>query len=372
MTRTSLSLALMALLAACGDGQPLFDEEVEDTTTELEGIPFEDIEADDVDEPEDVLNAGTVAPPLRDTLQDRGDIVRTEARNDLGGGASSLFSYDGDNDTFVIDGLAFDGLNTYQRFAALPQLGNVAVYRGDAVVEDLISTNDISQIVPYFALYDVSETTLDDGTPRTTFAVVRTGGYRDFGFGTFAYQRAGSFAAPTEGQATFSGTYAGARVLDTFSSGSTDEFEAFALTQADVTIDIDFDDFNGTPGIKGILTNRQAFDEDGATVEVNNSIFTANGSTFAIQLPDLPFDIRSTGTTISTNGEIGGTLSNTIINREGSILEYETGSYLGILAGDLTDPNDGGEIVGVIVIQSEDSRFNGVLAQETGGFIATR
>ena len=29
MTRTSLSLVLLALLAACGDGQPLFEDESE-------------------------------------------------------------------------------------------------------------------------------------------------------------------------------------------------------------------------------------------------------------------------------------------------------------------------------------------------------
>jgi hypothetical protein len=51
---------------------------------------------------------------------------------------------------------------------------------------------------------------------------------------------------------------------------------------------------------------------------------------------------------------------------------YETGTYAGIIAGDLTDVNDGGEIVGVLVIESEDSRFTGVNFQETGGFIATR
>lgn len=373
MTRTPLTLAMLAVLAACGDGQPLFD--VEDATDGTEtDIPFQDVEPDDVDEPEDVLNAGTIAPPLRGVLSDRGDIVRVEAPNEIGGGITSLFNYSGDGDVFVIDGIAFDGLNEYERFAALPQIGTVAVYQGDLQVTDTLSGNQIDQIVPYFALYDVSDVIVgegeDDQAFRTSFAVVRTGGYGDYGFGTFAYQRAGDFTVPTTGQATFNGTYAGLRVSDTFSTSDLPVRDI--LTSADINIDIDFDDFNGTPGIKGVLSNRQAYNEFGSAIETNRNIDASLGSTNAVQLPNLPFIIREGGTTISENGEIGGNLSNTIIDRTGAIRVYETGTYAGIIAGDLTDAADGGEIVGVIVIESEDSRFQGVNFQETGGFIATR
>jgi hypothetical protein len=374
MTRTSLTLAMLALLAACGDGQPFFDEAETEDTEEVDGIPFEEVASDDVDDPDDVLNAGTTAPPLLGTLSARGDIVRVESANEDGGGFTSLFSYSSDGDVFVIDGLAFDGLNEYERFAALPQLGTVAVYQGDANVADFLTGTDVSQIVPYFALYDVSDVITDEGTEdqsfRTSFAVVRTGGYRDYGFGTFAYERTGSFVIPTEGQATFNGTYAGLRISDTFTTS--DLIPEDILTSADINIDIDFDDFNGTPGIKGELSNRQAYNVDGSTVETNTSIYTSSGGTNAVQLPDLPFVIRGDGITISDDGEIGGNVENTIIDRDGSIVTYETGTYVGILAGDLTDPDDGGEIVGVLVIESEDSRFDGVIFQETGGFIATR
>jgi hypothetical protein len=375
MTRTPLILAMLALLAACGDGQPLFDDaeaDAEDTATD--GIPFEEVAVEDVDDPDDVLNAGTVAPPLLGTLTQRGDIVRVEAPDGNGGGFTSLFSYSSDGDVFLIDGLAFDGLNEYERFASLPQLGTVAVYQGDATVADFLTGTPVSQIVPYFALYDVSDVIIDEGEDdqsfRTSFAVVRTGGYDDYGFGTFAYERAGGFVIPTEGQATFSGTYAGLRISETF---STDDLAVEdILTSADINIDIDFDDFNGTPGIKGVLSNRQAYDQYGSAIETNRSITTTDGSANAIQLPNLPFIIRGDGTTISADGEIGGNLANTIIDRSGAIREYETGTYAGIIAGDLTDENDGGEIVGVIVIESEDSRFDGIVFQETGGFIATR
>ena len=371
MTRTSLSLALMALLAACGDGQPLFDEDPSDTGTGVGtdgGVPFEAVDPNDVDEPEDVLNSGTIAPPLRGTLAARGDVLRAEAFNENGGGATSSFAFNGNDDTFFVDGLAFDGLNVYQRFDALPQIGTVAVYQADQVVPDSLTGNPVGQIIPYFALFDTSDVIIDQGTEdadfRTTFAIVRTGGYDDFGFGTFAYARAGSFVIPTSGQATFNGDYAGARVSDTFPE--------FQLTEGNITIDIDFDDFNGTPGIKGLLNERRAFSPDGQELEVNRDIRTDAGSFAAIQLPDLPFVIRASGDTISSNGEIGGNVSNTIINRQGNIVEYETGTYVGIIAGDLTDINDGGEIVGILTFESEDSRFQGVIAQETGGFIATR
>lgn len=379
MTRTSLSLALMALLAACGDGQPLFDEEEAATSTDPNVVPFEPVAPNEVDEPEDVLNSGTIAPPLRGALAARGDIVRAEATNTNGGGATSLFSYNGTDDLFVIDGLAFDGLNEYARFEARPQLGNVAVYRGDVTVTDSLTGTPVSQIVPYFALYDTSDAIIDndseDGAFRTSFAIVRTAGYDDYGFGTYAYQRAGGFLIPTEGQATFSGTYAGLRVNDTFSATTLDNDPSFSgdvITSADINIDIDFDDFNGTPGIKGEISNRRAFNQNGEELEVNRDIRASAAPISAIHMPNLPFVIRDSGVSISENGEIGGNVQNTIIDRDGNIRVYESGTYQGILAGDMTDANDGGEIVGVLVFEAEDSRFEGVFTQETGGFIATR
>ena len=50
---------------------------------------------------------------------------------------------------------------------------------------------------------------------------------------------------------------------------------------------------------------------------------------------------------------------------------YEFGTYYGVIAGDTTT-NPGGEIVGVIVVESDDPRYQGVTAQETGGFILYR
>ncbi|MFT4701612.1 MAG: hypothetical protein ACI9ND_001349 [Yoonia sp.] len=377
MTRTTLSLAFVALLAACGDGQPLFDEEVasgaegiESGVPDIEGTPFEELDAgsdpdsDNITDPDDILANGTVSPPLNGARANRGDIVRAEARSGSGG-ITSLFNYNGTDDTFNVDGLAFDGLNTYQRFATLPQLGETAVYRADATVADALTENLVEQQAPYFALYDTSDTALDDGTLRTSFAIVRTGAYSGFGFGSYAYQRAGTTTLPETGQATFSGTYAGARVFDIIAG--------LELTQGDVTIDIDFDDFNGTPGIKGLLSNRRMFDEFGNELETFNEVDRGIRPSTAVQTPNLPFVVRASGETISSNGELVGEIRNRIRDpATGAFVTYEDGNYYGILAGDLTDPADGGEIVGVLVFEVEDSRYANVNAQETGGFIATR
>lgn len=59
----------------------------------------------------------------------------------------------------------------------------------------------------------------------------------------------------------------------------------------------------------------------------------------------------------------------TIFNPDSGAYEpYETGTYYGIISGSGANM----EIVGVIVMTSEDPRFEGVTAQETGGFIVYR
>jgi hypothetical protein len=369
MIRTSLSLALVALLAACGDGQPLFDEDAEIGIPDVDGVPFEDIESgsdpdsENIASPDEILDNGTIAPPLDSTRAERGDIIRTEARSGSGG-VSSLFNYNATDDTFSVDGLAFDGLNRYARFAPLPQLGAVAVYSAEATVADSLTGNPVGQLVPYFALYDTSATALEDGTLRTSFAIIRTGAYSGFGFGSYAYQRAGGFTLPTEGQATFSGSYAGTRIFD--------KLATLELTEADVAIDIDFDDFNGTPGIKGTLSNRRAFDQFGNELESFDELSRGSRPDTAIQLPELPFVVRAFGESIASNGEISGEVRNRVFDALNNLVVYEDGNYYGMIAGDLTDEADGGEIVGVLVFEGKDSRYNNLVAQETGGFIATR
>ena len=382
MTRTHFSLALVATLAACGDGQPLFDTETPVTTDEaseaVTDAALEDIQSgsdgrsDSLQDLDEILDAGTNAPPLLGELAERGDIVRIEAL-DGSGGITSSFAFNGDDDTFTVDGLGFDGLNVYQRSANIPQLGSIAVYEADQVVLDSLTEQPIDQIVPYIALFDRSEVLVDedgamtlaaDGTPRTSFTVVRTGGYQGFGFGGYAYQRAGSFTLQETGQARFTGDYAGVRVYERLIDHE--------ITSGQVIVDIDFDDFNTTEAVKGIIFDREARKADGTVVASSTNpderLITAGD----LQLPNLNFTVRAFGTAIANDGEISGNIGNTRIDDQGNLLDYEDGQYFGIIAGDLTDRNDGGEIVGVIKVESEDNRGDGIIVQETGGFIATR
>ncbi len=50
---------------------------------------------------------------------------------------------------------------------------------------------------------------------------------------------------------------------------------------------------------------------------------------------------------------------------------YEEGFYYGIIAGDKTS-GGGGEIVAILVFESDDPRYDNVSVQETGGFILLR
>jgi hypothetical protein len=89
-------------------------------------------------------------------------------------------------------------------------------------------------------------------------------------------------------------------------------------------------------------------------------------------LPTLFFTIQSGTSTLDDTGELAGQLKSLVVDDSGALQPYEQGVYYGVIAGDVTDPQDGGEIVGVIVIESQDPRYSGVTAQETGGFILYR
>ena len=82
--------------------------------------------------------------------------------------------------------------------------------------------------------------------------------------------------------------------------------------------------------------------------------------------------MRGGGETITEEGELGGALGSIYVDPlTGEISDYEDGLYFGLIAGDTT-AGDGGEVVGIIRVESPDSRYLDVTAQETGGFIATR
>lgn len=421
-----IPLALLALVAACDSSQPLIfdgqdelgpvDEAAEVTEEETSGSdPATSAVPPTIDE---LLDENTLPVDLSSARADRGDIARTEARDGSGGFAEE-FLFDVDDDTLTIDNLAFDGLNVYTRGSAVPaaqdgprlsDLGTIAVYHADITTPDFLTDAPIDQQDPYVALYDESDTIvvadipadatpeerqaiLDAAAPRTRFTVVRTGAYVGYGFGGFGYERAGDVVLASTGQATFSGDYAGLRVLD--------QYPEMLVIEGDVSIDIDFDDFNSGAGLKGEITNKQAYLADGTiyptTNRENSSRITAAEQTIldaqraaltgsdiyqnetnneayegTVQLPDVNFVVRGGGETIKGNGEISGEVRSRYINPQSGQTEvYDEGAYFAIIAGDTTTPT-GGEVVGIVKTEAPDSRFLGVNAQETGGFIAGR
>lgn len=359
MNKLWATTALLALLAGCsgGDGdEPFFDDE------DIIGGEGGDAEGgDNPDEGEvstDTLDTGTIRPgggaePTSGTV-----VVRAEAQNDAGGGYLSSVRFVPATGTrserFIVDGLGFDGANTYSRGEPVGSLNGFAVYESDIIVDDEVTGDPIGQIVPYRALYGVSPNDGPGGEPRTSFAIVRTGGYVNFGFGGFIYERNGGVTIPEVGQAVFSGDYAGIRVFE--GRGGIE------YTTGDAEIAIDFRDFDTNRGVRGTIENRAAFDINGEQIDL--------GGQDGLVLPELRILIEGDAETLRPNGEFAGLVSSFTVDDEGNFQEYETGEYYAVLAGDATG-GDGGEVVGVVVVTSQDPRF-GITAQETGGFILTR
>lgn len=342
MMRTLTAISALALLTACGDGQPFFDIE-DDETPDIE------IELDGTEDPESNDSINRIEP-------DAGNGVA----NATGGGLVRSAVYDEDNDTYDIDNLAFDGLNTYSRDTAQPTLGGYPVYAAEEVVPDFLTGGDVDQVQEYRLIAGRSNTEVG-GDPRTSFAIVRTGGFSGFGFGGFVYERNGGVTLPTSGQAQWDGTAAGIRVFDPIGR--------LEFTEADAFVAIDFDDFNTNNGITGSISNRRAYDVNGNRLPDD---FAPNPDTPAQPLyPDIQFVILQGVDSLLPSGEFTGELRNSRINEAGQIELYEDGEYFGIIAGDATAA-DGGEVVGVYVVQSEDPRLEGVTVQETGGFVLER
>lgn len=336
------ALCSVVTLAAC-DGENPFQDDTD--TSSDPGIPE---------------GTGGTPPSVNQS------VVRFEERNGNGGGFAEDFEYDAATDTFSVDNLAFDGENTYTRGVAVADLGpndSYLVYDAAVSVPDFIDNDPVPQIRNYRAVVGVSNN-LVDGEPRSSFAIVRTGGFAGFGFGGFVYQREGGVVMPNTGQAVFEGDYGAVRIF----SGPDGTLGGLEFVEGDMRMEIDFDDPNdGQGGVKGNVTNRVAFDINGDPVTLGN-----DGEAGELPLPTINFVLDGEVGNINAEGEMTGGVFSNYTDPDGEVIEYESGTYYAILAGDTTDAADGGEIVGIMVLESEDPRFDGVIAQETGGFILYR
>lgn len=361
LLRHLLIVGLMGTAAvtvtACGDGNPFFEVD-----SDGDGVPDEDDSDDDGDGvPDEDEDDGGCAicgdpdlPPGTTEPSASGGIFRYEDIDDQGGGYVRTVSYDSVNDTFTVDNLAFDGANVYGRGVAVGTMGGYAVYEATEVEFDSVTGAPIDQFA-YRAIYGVSEntTTVDgDTVPMSQFAIVRTGDYVGYGFGGFVYERNGTVTIPTTGFAQFTGTYAGLRVFQNRGG--------LEYTRGDVRIAVDFHDFNAGNGVRGVIYNRAAFDIDG------NEIVLGDPEDEMLSLPPLVFEV---GPGVMTDdGEISAGINSNAVNPDTGVLDlYESGTYYGILGGSGANM----EIVGVIVVESEDPRYS-TTVQETGGFIVYR
>lgn len=314
MKYISTGLVLFTLLAGCDGTNPLYG-----------------IEADN---DADLETAGDETA--------KQSIERYEPQNGTAGYASEI-EYNASKDTFSVNNLGFDGANVYKRGEAVATMGTFKVFDGVTTVNDSVTGTPIEQF-QHRAIFGRSS------SGKTEFGIVRTGAYVSYGFGGYMYARKGGVTLPTKGQAAFEGKYAGIRIFDN-QTGT--EF-----TEADMTVAIDFRDFDEGSAIQGSIYNRVAYDIDGGVLP------TGTGEA-DLKLPPIIFHVGPG--VLAANGVIEGDLSSFITNAEGALDTFETGKYYGILSGD--DPD---ELVGVVVVESDDPRAEGVKVQETGGFILYR
>jgi hypothetical protein len=333
-------------LAACGDGNPFT---ATDTGTGTGGGTG----GGAITNPDRVIPPGTPSPSNATGIF-RSEPTSTDDATD-GNGFATGISYDAGSDTFTVDNLAFDGDNGYARGAAVSSLGAYAVYEADDQYPDSLTGAPINQL-SHRAIYGVS------ASGETQFAIVRTGAYRQYGFGGFIYQRDGDVTLPNTGQALYNGRTAGVR---DFNGRGGSEFST-----ADLAVAIDFDDFNDSTGtrgdaVRGFLDNRQVFDINGNDITANivSNINNASNASLS-QIPALTFVIQPG--VLDDNGEIIGTITSSFVDNTGSVQTYESGNYYAILSGDNAQ-----ELVGIIVAENA-SELDGVTVRDTSGFILLR
>ncbi|WP_076450486.1 hypothetical protein [Roseivivax lentus] len=312
--------------------------------------------------PGDPIDSDRELPPGTESPSPATGIFRKEALDvDEGNGFARNIEYRAADDTFFVDGLAFDGNQPEGEAFARSTPGSLrpsfALYEAPLTHPDFLDNDPISQF-EHRALYGVS------GSGDVEFAIVRTGAYIGYGFGGWVYQRNGTVTLPTEGQASYSGDYGAIRDFD--GRGGLE------YASGDMVVDIDFNGFRGNcsgeacaNAVRGYVLNRSIFDTAGndITSDYIDAINDDKGTTLT-ELPVLRFRIGPG--VADENGELTGEAFNTV---DGD--EFMTGNYYAVMSGDHTAA-PGGEIVGVIVVEGLDPRGTNITVRETGGFIVSR
>ncbi|WP_212524041.1 hypothetical protein [Actibacterium sp. MT2.3-13A] len=303
------------------------------------------------------ITSDRTMPPGTASPSPRNSLYRYEPSDGEGSGYATGFAYDSTNDTFTVDNLAFDGDNSYTRDAVVGSLGPYAVYENANLFNDSTTGAPITQF-SHKVLYGVSTNTDGNGDATAEFAIVRTGAYLGYGFGGFIYQRNGGVTLPTSGQARYNGDYAGLRDFD--GRGGLE------YVTGDMQVAIDFEDFDAGDAVQGRVTNRRIFDTGGT--DITNDMLTALAAEYGGSYTALPTLLFTVGPgVLDANGEMLGGLTSQVADGNGDLVDFESGNYYALLSGANAD-----EIVGVLVVEADDPRYNGVTVRETGGFILYR
>jgi hypothetical protein len=379
MTRIFFLILCLGFVAACdGGGGDVLQAPTTDGTdgdTDGDGTTDETPISSDRGTPD--LPPGTTNPTPNSQI-----VRREEQDEETGGGYATNISYlnDEGQDEFFVDNIAFDGNNVYTRgdpVTGVAQLGSFAVYEGAESTEDPV-TGTTLRTFTYRAIYGRST------TGQTEFAIVRSGSYVDYGFGGFVYQRNGfdddgnevRLVLPDEGDASYTGDYAGIRVF-TGRGG-------LEYVEGDAEMIVDFKDFNdGNRGVALFVSNRRLYDINGTEItrEYLDALGRGDEADDGTTTRSLVLDTDADGNPVlprirpvispddaDSNGEIASEIFEIAEFDNGETIESGEGTYYAIISGE-----DAGEIVGVLVMTGNDPRYDdSTTYQETGGFIVYR
>jgi hypothetical protein len=234
-------------------------------------------------------------------------------------GEVNLFTYDSGTNTISINNLPFDLDGDYSFVGTVNGFSQFINDNGDEI---------------YVALYR-------EGTEGTGAGVVATDGYANFGYGGVVLRSDGA-TLPSNGEATFSGQYAGIRVTSGVSG--TTVAPDFTRVTGTANMRVDFEDFDVVGAIDGVIINRVAIDE----------------TNFPTALPSVSI------TTTGFDGiQIETTSAAEVVGPDQS---GASGTFFGIFGGNVGAGT--AEIAGIIILQGANFLNDDYDVLERGGFIA--
>ncbi len=245
MTRLFSGIAVLALVAACGDGNPFSIVEEGDDTT-----------------------------PGSAYLTEEGALL-----------SLNNIAYDATSDTLTINNIPFDDPeNKYKRIQTEAFNNGFAAYESDPAA----GTNEVQ----YFAVFRRS----DSGNSQV--AAAGTASYIDFGYGGAGAQRRGpNPTLPSTGIYSYNGEYAAVRTTLDTATGNQVEF-----VTGDTTMRVDYDDFDDTGTVGGTIQNRSLYDTTGTQIGTLDGFITLQDSTIDFENQTINVANASEITTTGTRG----------------------------------------------------------------------